>query len=110
MLLIPLQPLQQAGTTNEFVTYNAGAGDDAISSTVAAINNTSAANASVKIDGGAGTDTLTLTDNGITLVDANFQFLTNIEVISYTVANQAISITAGGFFDANFKSASVTLT
>jgi len=99
-----------AGTTNDFVTYNAGAGSDAISATVAAINNTSAGNASVKIDGGAGTDTLTLTDNGITMVDANFQFLTNIEAIAYAVANQAISITAGGFFDTNFKSAGVTMT
>ena len=99
-----------AGTTGDFVTYNLGGGNDAISSTIAAINNTSAANASLKIDGGAGTDTLTITDNGLTAVDANFQYITNIETISYTVTNTAISVTSGGFFDTNFKTAGVTLT
>jgi len=100
-----------AGSTGDFVTYNAGAGNDTISSTVAAINNTSAANGSLRIDGGAGTDTLTLTDaGGLTAVDANFQFITGIEAVSYTVANQAISFTSGGFFDTNFKAAGVTLT
>jgi len=98
------------GTTGDFVTYNAGGGNDAISSTIAAINNTSAANASLKIDGGAGTDTLTITDASLTAVDANFQYITNIETISYTVANSAISVTSGGFFDTNFKTGGATLT
>lgn len=98
------------GTSGEYVTYNAGAGNDAISSTAAAINNTSAANASVKIDGGTGTDTLTLTDGaGLTMVDNNFQYLTNIEKITYAELNQAISITSGGFFNTNFAGG-VTLT
>jgi hypothetical protein len=99
------------GTSGDFVTYDAGSGNDALSSTVAAINNTSGANGSVKIEGGAGTDTLTLTDaGGLTLVDANVQFVTGVEKITYAVANQAISITSGGFFDTNFKTAGVTLT
>jgi len=99
------------GTTGDFVTYNAGSGNDIVSATAAAINNTSAGNASVKIDGGAGTDTLTLTDAAsLTMVDANFQFITGFENVSYTVANKAISITSGGFFDTNFKAAGVTMT
>ncbi len=99
------------GSTGDWVTYNAGAGDDTISATAAAINNTSAANASVKIDGGAGTDTLTLTDTAsLTLVDNNFQYVTGVETIGYAVANKAISITSGGFFDSNFKTAGATLT
>jgi S-layer protein len=100
-----------AGGAGDFVTYNGGAGNDAISATLEAVNNTSGATASVKIDGGAGTDTLTFTDaNGLTAADANFQHLTNIEAIKYQVANKAISITSGGFFDTNFKTAGVTLT
>ena len=99
------------GSTGDFVVYNAGAGNDSISTTIAAINNTSAANGSVKVDGGAGTDTLVLTDtSGIIVVDNNFQFVTGIEAISYTVANQPISITSGGFFDSNFKANGVTIT
>lgn len=99
------------GTSGDFVTYNAGAGNDVISSTAAAINNTSGASGSVKIEGGAGTDTLSLTDAAsLTLVDANFQYVTGVEKLSYAVANKAISITSGGFFDTNFKAAGVTLT
>jgi len=100
-----------SGTSGDYVTYDAGAGNDALSSTVAAINNTSAANGSVKIEGGSGTDTLTLTDAaGLTFADNNAQFLTGIEKITYAVANQAISFTSGGFFDTNFKGTGVTLT
>ncbi|WP_019997747.1 beta strand repeat-containing protein [Aureimonas ureilytica] len=100
-----------SGTTGDFATYNAGAGNDNITSTAAAINNTSAANGSIKIDGGAGTDKLTLTDAAsLTLTDNNFQFLTGIEEISYTVANKAISITSGGFTNTNFATGGLKLT
>lgn len=104
------------GSTGDFVTYTLGGGNDAIASTVTAINNTSAAKGSVKIAGGDGTDTLTLKDaeaDGITMVDNSFQYLTGIEKIVYgsTTAedNGAMSITTGGFFNTNFASA-VTLT
>jgi S-layer protein len=49
--------LAVAGTSGEYVTYNAAGGDDAIASTITAINNTGAGAASLKIDGGTGTDT-----------------------------------------------------
>lgn len=97
------------GTTGDYVTYDAGAGNDAISSTVAAIYNNGAATGSVKIDGGAGTDTLTITGGGATMVDANFQYLTNIEKVTVGAAG-AVAITSGGFFDTNFKTGGITLT
>jgi hypothetical protein len=78
---------------------------------VAAINNTSGSNGSLKIDGGAGTDTLTFTDTALTLVDANFQYLTNIEKYAFTGgATGTIAITGGGFFDTNNKAAGATFT
>lgn len=98
-----------AGTTGEFVTYNAGAGNDAISSTLAAVNNTAAGNASLKIDGGTGTDTLTLTGGSASIADANFRYLTNIEKFAATNAT-GISVTTGGFFDANNKSQGAEFT
>lgn len=98
-----------AGTNGDYVTYNLGAGNDAISATIAAINNTSAAIGSVKIDGGIGTDTLTLTDATPALVDANFQYLTNIEAIKFTGAG-ALNVATGGFFDTNFHTSGVTVT
>jgi Ca2+-binding RTX toxin-like protein len=99
------------GGAGDFITYTTGAGDDAITSTLAAINNTSSSKASLQIDGGNGTDTLTLTDgSGLTFIDNNAQYLTHLEAIKYTVANQAISFTGGASFDANFKTSGVTLT
>ena len=100
------------GTTGDYVVYNAGAGDDLVSTTAAALNNTSAANASLKLDGGAGTDTLTFSDAAttVTLTDNNFQFVTGFEVVNVTAnGNNAISLTSGGFFDTNFKTNGVTL-
>jgi hypothetical protein len=98
-----------AGTTGDFVTYNSGAGDDSISSTIAAINNTGAGNGSLKIDGGLGTDTLTLTDAAPAMVDANFQYITNIEKLAFTGAG-ALNVVTGANFDTNFKTAGVTVT
>ncbi|WP_427025557.1 beta strand repeat-containing protein [Aureimonas ureilytica] len=90
-----------AGTTGEFVTYNTGAGNDSISTTLAALNNTSAANASLKIDGGAGTDTLTFGTNDASFVDNNFQYVTGIEKVVLTNTT-ALSFTSGGYFNTNF--------
>ena len=102
------------GTSGDFVTYDAGAGNDSIISTVAAINNISGSNGSVKIDGGAGTDTLTIINGGHTYVDGNFQFLTNIEKIvlhktAATAATTAISLEGGGHFNTNFKTQGIEI-
>lgn len=102
---------QADGTAGDFITYDAGAGDDAISATAAAINNSVNTKASVKIDGGAGTDTLTFTDTGtgLTLGDAQFQYVTNVEKFAYSVAEQ-VTIATGGFFDTNYKTAGAEFT
>ena len=93
------------GTAGDFVTYELGAGNDVISSTVAGINNTNGANGSIKIDGGAGTDKLTLTDTALTMVDGNFQYVTGVEEIANAATGaNAINITTGGFFNTNFAS------
>jgi hypothetical protein len=97
------------GAAGDFITYNAGAGDDAISATAAAINNSVNTKASVKVDGGAGTDTLTFSDAGLTLGDAQFQFITNVEKFVNSAAN-TVAITTGGFFDTNYKTAGVEFT
>ena len=95
---------QADGAAGDFITYNAGAGDDAISATAAAINNSVNTKASVKIDGGAGIDTLTFSETGLTLGDAQFQYITNIEKFVNSAAG-TVAITTGGFFDTNYKTA-----
>jgi hypothetical protein len=98
-----------AGAAGEFVTYNAGGGNDAITSTVAAINNTAAGSASLKIDGGAGTDTLTLNEGAdTTVVDAMFQYITGVETVVLAGTSDAIVITTGGFFNTNFAGNTTT--
>jgi hypothetical protein len=99
-----------AGVSTEFVSYDAGAGNDVIISSVGAINNIAAnANGSVRIDGGAGTDSLTLSVAGtVTLIDTNFQYLTNIETIIADTGNNAIDIATGAFFNTNFGANTTT--
>ena len=91
-------------------TYNLGGGNDAISSSFANLRAGAVYN---NIDGGAGTtDTLTITGGGaLTMTDGDFRGLTNIERITVaTTTTNAQSITTGGFFDNNFKTAGATLT
>lgn len=90
-------------------TYNAGAGDDAISSTVANLRTGAVYNT---IDGGAGTDTLTISNAAaFTMVDDDFKAISNVEkfVVTSTTTG-AQSITTGGWFEAGFKAAGVDLT
>ena len=92
-------------------TYNLGAGNDAISGTLAQYRTGSTYNT---IDGGAGTDTATISDGGgvaLTIVDDDFKALTNVEKVTITsTTTGAQSITTGGWFDANFKTGGATLT
>lgn len=94
------------GTSGQYVTINAGTGNDVIATSLAALNNNSAANASLKIEGGAGTDTVT-TDAG-TYIDNNFQFVTGVEAVTF--ATGALSLTTGGFFSTNFSGSGATIT
>jgi hypothetical protein len=95
------------GAAGDYIIYAAGAGNDLITTTLAALNNTSAGNASVKIDGGLGTDTVAT--NVGTYLDDNFQYVTNVETISVT-GSGSLSITSGGFFDSNFRTNGVTIS
>lgn len=98
-----------AGVQGDFVTYNAGAGDDGISTSLTGLNNVNNAQASLKIEGGLGKDTLSFATADATFVDARFQFVTGIEEVTLTNTT-SLSFASGGFFDANFKAAGVTLT
>jgi len=92
-------------------TYNLGLGADAISTLYANLHTGAVYN---NIDGGGGTDTLTISDGAtvvLTAVDADFKGLTTIEKITVTdTTSAAQSITTGGFFDTNFKALGVTFT
>ena len=98
-----------AGVSGDFVTYNAGAGDDAITTSLTALNNTNNAAASLKIDGGAGTDTLSFATADVSFADASFQYVTGVEKLT-VASTTSLNFTTGGFFDNNFKASGVTLT
>ncbi len=85
-------------------TYNGGAGNDAFSATATLI----AADGSTDLvlNGGAGTDTLTLTNTtGNTLTDVHFTNLSGFEALTLTNTGAAdTSITTGAAFNAAFAS------
>jgi hypothetical protein len=76
---------------------NAGAGNDMISGLQAAIN-------AATINGGDGTDTLTILDNGLTVSDSTFQNVTNVEKLALT-GTGALSFTVGGYANSNVAGA-----
>lgn len=83
-------------------SYSTGAGDDQISSTVANLLSAAVYN---KVDGGAGIDTLVITDgttNNVALVDNTLKEVTNVERISITTTSGSQSVVTGGFFATNF--------
>lgn len=91
-------------------TYNAGAGKDAISSSVANLVGSGVYNT---IDGGTEVDTLTISDAAaLTLTDTQFAKITNVEKITITSTTTGDqSITTGGWFNANFLTgATITTT
>ena len=88
------------------VTYAGGAGNDTFRGSVADIAATGTNDSS--IDGGAGTDVLTLDDAAATLADSHFTNISNMETL--TLANTGnLSITTGGSFNSAFSSG-VTVT
>lgn len=92
-------------------TYNAGAGNDTIKSTVATLLSGGVYNT---VDAGAGTDTLQITDgagNAVTLIDNSFRNVSNIEKITVdSTTTAATSITTGGWFDKAFATNGVEIT
>lgn len=91
-------------------TYNAGAGNDAFAATdVAQLRSGATYNT---LNGGDGTDTLTITANSATMVDDDFKAISNIEKITIDADGGAgnVTITTGGWYDQNFKAAGSDLT
>jgi Ca2+-binding RTX toxin-like protein len=92
-------------------TYNAGAGNDTIKSTVANLLSSGVYNT---IDGGAGTDTLNITNgaaSAVTLIDNSFRNISNVEKITIdSTTTAAISVTTGGWFDKAFATNGAELT
>jgi hypothetical protein len=90
-------------------TYNGNAGTDAFVATAALILADGATD--LALSGGAGTDTLTLSNTtGNTLTDAHFTNLTGLEALTLTnTGNADTSITTGAAFNTAFASG-VTIT
>jgi hypothetical protein len=90
-------------------TYSGGAGNDAFSATVALIAADGATD--LVLDGGTGTDTLTLTNTtGNTIADTHFTNLSNMEALTLTDTGAGdTSITTGAAFNSTFASG-VTIT
>lgn len=86
-------------------TYNAGAGDDTITSTVGIL--TADGTTDVTVVGGTGTDTLAISDVGATLTDVQFVNVTGMEKLTTTTGS--VSLTTSGSFNTAFADG-VTLT
>jgi hypothetical protein len=92
-------------------TYNGGAGADSFTGT--ALTHLESSSVFNTIDGGAGTDTVAITDSSIAFVDTNFSKMSNLEIVTATSAGLpgAVTFTTGGFFDAKFPdSVTVNIT
>lgn len=86
-------------------TYNAGGGDDLFSGSVGKLLTGSTYNT---INGGGGTNTLTI-DNGsntaVTMIDNTFKNISSIQkIVISNSGTGAQTVTTGGFFNTNFAS------
>lgn len=90
-------------------TYNGGAGDDIFNGSVAQINSAGVYN---KLNGGDGKDTLNITGGGaVTMVDADFRYISNIEtIVQATTGANNLNVTTGGFFNSNFNASGINYT
>ncbi len=81
-------------------SISAGAGNDSISGSQANIN------AAAKIDGGAGVDTLTITDTGaLTVNDQTFKNVTGVEKLAFGTTTGALGFVVGGYANGNLAGA-----
>jgi hypothetical protein len=90
------------GTAGEYVSYSTGAGKDQITTTLAALHNTNSTKASLKIDGGADTDTMIMGATDATFTDVSFEHVKGIEVIQFEEEDADLSFTSGSNINANF--------
>jgi hypothetical protein len=93
----------------EGTTYNGNAGDDAFSATAAIILADGATD--IVLNGGAGTDTLTLTNTTAnTITDTHFTNVSNMEALTLTNTGAGdTSITTGAAFNTSFADG-ITIT
>ena len=89
-------------------TYDAGAGDDDFTGSVADLVATGTNDSS--INGGAGTDTLTLDDTTTTLTDNHFSNVTNLETLALSNTVGALSVTTGSAFNTAFADGATITT
>jgi hypothetical protein len=89
------------------VTYDSGAGNDAFTGSLADLVQTGSSD--TKIDGGAGTDSLTIDDTTTTLTDNHFMGLSNLETFAMSNTTGNLSLTTGAGFNSAFANG-VTMT
>ena len=90
--------------------YNGNGGNDSITTTVALLVADGVTDGT--INGGAGTDTLTVSDTtGVTLTDNHFTKLSNMETLALTATGAAdASVTVGGTFNGAFADGATITT
>ncbi|MDB4136456.1 DUF4214 domain-containing protein [Burkholderiaceae bacterium] len=90
--------------------YNGNGGNDSITTTVALLVADGVTDGT--INGGDGTDTLTVSDTtGVTLTDNHFTKLSNMETLALTATGaDDVSITVGGTFNAAFANGATITT
>jgi len=89
-------------------TYQTGAGDDSLTGSVADLVQTGSDD--TKIDGGAGTDKITLDDTTTTLTDNHFMALSNMETLALSNTVGDLVITTGAAFNTAFASGATITT
>ena len=89
--------------------YNGNAGNDAITTTIAVLVADGVTDGT--INGGDGTDTLTVSDTTTTLTDNHFTKLSNMEALALTSTGAADhSVTIGGTFNAAYANGATITT
>jgi len=88
--------------------YNGNAGNDSITTTVAVLVADGVTDGT--IDGGTGTDTLTISDTTVALTDNHFTSVSNMETLSLASTVGDTSVTTGGAFNATFSGGATITT
>jgi len=95
-------------TTTLGSTYNTGGGNDALSGALALL--VTDGEDDTVLNGGAGTDTITLSDAGATLTDNHFNNVTGFEKLTLSAEATTVSITSGSAFNTQAYADGVTIT
>jgi hypothetical protein len=87
-------------------TYNGGAGDDGFTTVLATL--VASGESDTSVNGGDGTDTLTISDDGSTLTDNHFTFVSGMEKLTYSDGGAISLIVGAGFTTAFATGATIT--